>query len=343
MKYTSKQLSTMNHEQLKHIAIEMNLGSGAWRQGARKQVLIDSILAGAPTEGFGTTEKVTPSSVTVTEEVKDLIKAAVEDALKKALAGEAEPTPAPEALDLTKQHYRFPLLVRYTTLTKMKHVMLVGPAGSGKTSAVEALAKHLNVAFAAQSFCNQTSLQNLLGYMDANGKYVASAFRKVFENGGIFCGDELDNGNPNITAALNSALANGFVQFPDRLVYAHETFVFVGGANTYGMGANAIYVGRNPLDGAFRNRLRIVAWGYDEALESQWCAQYNQPEWVRYVQKCRHAADKLGIRHVISPRASLMGAEALAAGSDWETEEECSLWTGLDQASIDKIKANLAA
>ena len=69
--------------------------------------------------------------------------------------------------------------------------------------------------------------------------------------------------------ALNSALANGFAAFPDQAepVKAHVDFIPVVAANTYGRGADRLYIGANQLDASTLDRFAVLSWDYDETLE----------------------------------------------------------------------------
>jgi MoxR-like ATPase len=214
-----------------------------------------------------------------------------------------------------------------------QHAFLTGAAGSFKTSSAEKVAEVLELEHSAVSVCAQTTASTLLGYMNAVGDYVGTEFRKRYEHGGVFILDEIDNGNANVLAVLNSALANGSCAFPDGMVKRHEDFILVATANTYGTGANAQYVGRNALDAATLDRFNTIQWDYDEDLEYSICPT----EWCKHVQLIRKAVANLGIKTVISPRATFNGQKLLDAGMDIAKVEAQLLWRGLDKAKIDKI------
>jgi hypothetical protein len=149
------------------------------------------------------------------------------------------------------------------------NVYIYGPAGTGKTQIAEQVAQALGLEYSAISVCAQSSKIDFLGYMDATGKYISTEFRKRYENGGIFLIDEIDNGNPNILAVLNAALANGQMAFPDGMIKAHSDFRCIAAANTFGTGATEQYIGRNPIDAATQNRFLKVFVGYDNELEAR--------------------------------------------------------------------------
>ena len=237
--------------------------------------------------------------------------------------------------------------------------MIVGPAGWGKTSTIRALADacaitwdRAEVEYIIQSIGPQTSKADILGYMDANGKYVESQFRKCFENGLIYACDEADAGSAGSLTLLNQGFANEECSFPDNgMVQRHENFVPLFLANTYGQGANATYVGRNQLDAATLDRFAVVEYDYDEAWEGRICGvdrEGNQlkmdaggkrtnEEWVDYVCRVRSAVDSLAVRHVVSPRASINGIKLLNAGVGFTHVANMCVWKGMDSATRAKI------
>jgi MoxR-like ATPase len=236
------------------------------------------------------------------------------------------------------EHRSTPALMQL--LSAGQHCYLVGPAGSGKTTAAEKCAERLNLPFYCQSVGAQTTQSQLLGFTNATGQYVPTHFRQAYETGGVFLLDEIDAGNANVLTALNAALANGVCSFPDRMVKRHENFRCVAAANTFGTGADRQYVGRNQLDAASIDRFAFLEWPYDEALEAQLA---NNEEWTKYVQSVRRSVAALKIRHVVSPRASIQGAKLLASGMSRSEVEEVIIWKGLDQPTRAKVLANITA
>jgi cobaltochelatase CobS len=212
-------------------------------------------------------------------------------------------------------------------------VMLIGPAGSGKTTLAEQVAKALDVPFYFNGAI--TSEYKLSGFIDAQGRIINTPFRKAFETGGVYLFDEMDASLPAALLAFNAALANGQYDFPDGTVRRHEKFYPMAATNTFGKGADRIYVGRNQLDGASLDRFARVDFDYDEKLER---ALAGNDEWVETVQKVRRAVDKLKLRHIVSPRASIMGSRALSQGLKRKDVEQAWLWPGLDKDTIIKVR-----
>ena len=253
-------------------------------------------------------------------------------------------------------HHKTPLLL--SAVSAGVNVMMVGPAGSGKTTAAHEAAKALGVPFYLTGAID--SAYKLTGFIDAQGRLVRTAFREAFEHGGVFLFDEMDSSMPAALLAFNAALANGHADFPDGIIERHPDFRAIAACNTFGGGANRQYVGRMQLDAASLDRFATLTWDYcpaleaaligapapDDAprpknikpLESQEAAQAHAINWHQRVLKARAKADAQKIRCVISPRATIMGAKLLAAGWALPEVEESVLFKGLDAESRAKIE-----
>lgn len=216
-----------------------------------------------------------------------------------------------------------------------RNVLLVGPAGCGKTHLGEQIAEALGIEFGFTGAV--PSEYKLLGFRNAQGEIVRTVYRDRYEFGGLFLWDELDGSSPNAMLAFNAGLANGHQDFPDCMVKRHENFRAIASANTYGNGADRQYVGRNQLDAASLDRFVVVPMDYDEILER---SLFGDHEWVAYVHKARRAVRSFngGIRHVVSMRAIADGLAGFEAGQPRETVERAVLWKSLSPADITKIK-----
>lgn len=205
-------------------------------------------------------------------------------------------------------------------------VMLVGPAGTGKTYAAEQVAKSFQLNFEAISVGAQTSKSDLLGFMSANNDYVGTGFRRAFEHGGVFLMDEIDAGNANVLVIMNAALSGTQCAFPDRMVDKHPDFKFIGTANTYGTGASRQYVGRTQLDAATLDRFITIDWNVDEMLEAAMITGYKfGAKWHTTVKAIRQEAVDRDYRVVISPRATLKGAQLLELGFEFDEVVEMTI------------------
>ena len=251
-------------------------------------------------------------------------------------------------------HYKLPLIAHI--LAQGLHVFLVGPAGSGKTTMATQIADMLKVRFAYTSKVDQK--YELIGFVNAQGDYVRTAFRDAVEQGGLFLWDEIDASSPAALTAFNAALDNGRADFPDGVIDVHEDFVCVAAGNTWGLGADRQYVGRNQLDAATLDRYVQVELPYDETLEAALCGVEAQtdlsfPDWrsarapsgqqlaayVHDVQRWRKKAMEENIRVVISPRASIKGCQLLRAQVKRSVVEEICVWRGMAPDVKRRIKA----
>jgi energy-coupling factor transporter ATP-binding protein EcfA2 len=231
-------------------------------------------------------------------------------------------------------HYRTELTIKIVALGHA--VMLVGPAGCGKTTIGEHTAKALQLPFNITSTINET--HELIGFVDGHGTYHRTPFRDAFERGGVWIADEIDAWDANALLAANAALANGFCNFPDKPepIYRHTDFRMIATANTFGTGADRIYVGRNELDAASLDRFAVIDVDYDLTLERLFAA--GRDEWLERIWSVRKAVDEKRIRHVVSSRAIAMGSAALGIGIEWDECEAIYLFKGMsskDRAKID--------
>ena len=261
---------------------------------------------------------------------------AVEKALNSTVKNVTVKVADLPSVDCGKVHKRFKDLL--AVASNRLHAILVGEAGSFKTSSAVKVADALQLEHSSISVCQQTTKTDFLGYNDANGNYVTTEFRKRYETGGVFILDEIDNGNANVLSVLNSALANGSCAFADGMVKRHEDFILIATANTFGNGANAQYVGRNQLDSATLDRFVTIEWGYDEALEM---AIASDKEWCETVQSYRKAVAKLQLRMVVSPRATFQGEKLLASGIKLKDVVDMVILRGATPDQIKKIATEL--
>jgi hypothetical protein len=226
------------------------------------------------------------------------------------------------------------------------HVWLPGPAGSGKSMLARQCFEALGYDEPGRGGIHMTGAIEtpfqLLGYVSPNGdeRTLQTPFRKAWERGGAFIFDDVDRSNAKALAAFNEALANGYCAFPDAVVKAHPDLRIVATANTYGTGGGAEYVGASRMDGATLTRFAKLTVPYDERLEAE-LAGREFAEWCRYVQSVRRAVDRLAVKHLVTPRATLLGVRLMLAGVKRETVEDATLWAGLDVATVARIKGAL--
>ena len=240
------------------------------------------------------------------------------------------------------QHKQFPQVLQ--AISQRVNLWLVGGAGTGKSEIAKQASEALRLPFANINCTSTMQDYRITGYKDANRVYDTTEFRTIFEHGGVFLLDEIDNANPNILGVLNSALSNGFMAFPDKQVQRHENFVAIATANTYGAGATMQYVGRNPIDGATIDRFAQLEVTLDEDIEQAMLDSVGLPiataiKWLINVRTARKNVTEAGLKVIVSPRATLNGAKLIHAGWSASDAFGATVLKGAKADQVDKIKA----
>lgn len=359
MDYTALSVS-----ELRKLCSERSLGSGAWRVGASKAALISALdgtatpsaLQGSSNPSSGLDLAAIIGAAIAPYVSNQLDETRVAEMIHSALASRPNNVleirkPNSSPVIVGRQHYQFSRLLAALCC----NVWIYGPAGGGKTSAVEACARALNVPYHCLQVGPQTSQMQIFGYTDAMGRLVRTDFREAYEHGGILLIDEIDAGNAGVLTALNAALANGKCAFPDGMIERHKDCLFVATANTIGNGASRQYVGRNQVDAATTDRFVKLVWNYDESFESALCGVDCEPTpqdfkpmegpydsairaHVAAVQSIRQTVNRLGLRVIVSPRASINGCKLIQAGFSGTDALQMTIFEGLDIDTVTKLK-----
>lgn len=233
-----------------------------------------------------------------------------------------------EVKDMGVQHKQFAELLSYCQVRlpdgSRPNIALVGPAGSGKTTAVKHACAALGIDFSLDGAIDLE--YKVFGYRSADGTYIDTAFRRAYEQGKGHLFDECDGSSPNALLAINAATANGIAPFPDKMVSRHSDHITFIAMNTWGLGASSDYVGRNKLDAASLDRYIYLNWETDESLEM---ATAGNPDWVKRVQEMRRRVASKGIKVLITPRASYFGSAMLAQGIPQASVELAVLRKGM--------------
>lgn len=214
-------------------------------------------------------------------------------------------------------------------------ILLVGPAGCGKTYLCEKMAEALDLDYSDNSCSEGMSESVFNGRLLPIGKggafeHVASPFMQRYERGGVHLLDEMDAGDPNLFTYINKAIANTFYTVDQRyekpVVVKHKDFVIVGAANTFGHGADAMYVGRNQLDAATLDRFKIglVTMDYSREVESS-LADADLCEWAWNI---RAKIRERKLRRIMSTRV-IKDLATMTQMYDWKKEDwESAYFTG---------------
>lgn len=225
-----------------------------------------------------------------------------------------------------------------------QEILMIGPAGCGKTHLAGQIAKGLGLRFASISCSAGMSEGQLTGRLIPTGEagrfeYQRSQFVEFYEEGGVFLLDEIDAADLNVLLVINQALANGHLPVPNRIdkpqAGRHPDFILIAAANTFGTGANRLYVGRNQLDEATLDRFRIgqVVMDYDRDLERGLLAD---GELLRRLWVVREKVQACGLRRVVSSRFIRKAAIMSAAGWGEEKiiDKLTSGWTADEKSKV---------
>ena len=178
-------------------------------------------------------------------------------------------------------------------------VFLVGQAGTGKNVICKQVAEALGLEF---YFTNAVTQEyQIKGFIDANGRYHETQFYKAFTNGGLFFLDEMDGSIPETLIMLNSAIANGYFDFPTGKVTAHKDFRIISAGNTIGMGADIEYTGRYQLDASSLDRFALIDIDYSPKIEEALSMGNN--ELCQFARAFRKICSESSIRCLFTYRA----------------------------------------
>jgi cobaltochelatase CobS len=211
---------------------------------------------------------------------ENLLRRLVAEAVSAATPGKIILNPdSTKPVQLTERTH--PLFEKALRLARVPgiNLLLVGPAGCGKTYLAAQLAKALKRSYGTLHCTSGASESQLTGWLLPIGKtgqfkYVPSEFVALYEAGSsVFLLDEIDAADPNMLLVLNGAMANGELHVPQRYENPHvargKNVTIIAAANTFGTGADMLYAGRNQLDGATLDRFYVLQMDYDAALEAE--------------------------------------------------------------------------
>lgn len=207
------------------------------------------------------------------------------------------------------------------------NVLLKGPAGCGKTHLGHQVARALGKTFASISGSSGVTEAHLTGRLlpGEGGRftyYPAPFVIQYAKDDGAFMFDELDAFDSNCLLTVNQATANGGFEIEARAAGGLDTYVkrgerviLMGTMNTFGTGADAQYVGRNPMDAATLDRWYVIQMDYCAELESALIGA--DPADVKlgaWVLQLRQRANDAKLRRIVSTRTLQKALTARRAG-----------------------------
>ena len=217
-------------------------------------------------------------------------------------------------------------------------VYLAGPAGSGKSHVLEQIARELDMEFYSSNSIQQEF--KLTGFIDAGGDYHDTEFFRACNDDKdcIFFIDELDASVPEVLVLLNTAIANGYFEFPvGKCNLEHVHFVAAG--NTVGNGADEMYTGRMVIDQSTLDRFVIIDFDYDRNIELY--LTKNNTELVDFVRELRKITETNGVRATFSYRCLTMVTK-LEGKLDLEKVLKISVFKGMDKDTLNTIHPMLS-
>lgn len=215
--YTRAELGAMTTRQLKHLAKDRGLADGIDLWHAHKDHIV-AILTGDVNSLPAYDPRRAVRSVPTVDD--DRVRSIVRDELAKA------PTTTTPHIEVRRpsgavildgvQHEQFANVLR--KVSAGIPVLLVGPAGSGKTYLAGQVAKALDVPFTFNSMSAGVTESSLLGRVlpgaDGAWAYRPSPFVTTYRQGGVHLFDEVDAADPNLLVIINAAIANGHLSIP---------------------------------------------------------------------------------------------------------------------------------
>lgn len=259
----------------------------------------------------------------VQSQIQTLVDRAVDGRVPREIVIKAGDAP-----DVRMDGHVHPMFEKVLRLVKAGvGVMLVGPAGCGKTHLFSQVCEAIGKEGESISLSGGVTESDLTGKLLPTGaggrfEYTATPFIRCYVEGRPFLLDEMDGGDPNALLCINQATANGGFHVASRAASGLDTYVkrhpetiLMATANTYGTGSGAMYVGRNQLDAATLDRWYVVQMDYDKAYEER-CAP---SQVTHFVWRLRDLITENKWRRVASTRMIQKAAAALGAGLDWNT------------------------
>lgn len=195
----------------------------------------------------------------------------------------------------------------------LRNIWMVGPAGCGKTTICKAAADKLELPVTVIPCGAGTSATTFLGYKYPERE--ATPFVGAFAQPGIIVLDEFTALEAQVAQVVNAALANNELTSTTGTCQRHPDCIIIATSNTFGNGADRMYVSNNQLDASTIDRFAggIVEIDYSKEYESQYDSEVTQ-----YVWRLRDIITRNGLRKVASTRSIIAACLLKAKGLNWK-------------------------
>lgn len=156
-------------------------------------------------------------------------------------------------------------------LKENRNVLLVGHAGTGKTSLYEQIAARIPQPVSRVNLNGQTTISDFVGMWGIKNRetyWIDGALPTAMKKGYFLILDELDFAEPAILSVLNSVLEENGKLFlkekGDEVIVPHRKFRVLATANTIGCmnEYKYMYSGANLMNAAFIDRFRVYHVDY---------------------------------------------------------------------------------
>ena len=230
---------------------------------------------------------------------------------------------------------------------------LHGHTGSGKTTLIEQVAARLNYPFVRVNFDSNITRFDLMGRdvltVDEGGntvsKFVDGILPGAMSSPCIFCADEIDFCQPDVSYVMQAATEGNSLRIPedgDRIVQPHQQFRMFATGNTVGQGdEHGMYQGARPQSLAFLDRFTV--WcnvGYMDKVQRETLIKRHYPSLAtddmttlsHYIDEHIEAFTSNKVLQPITPRGMLAIAKATVILGSLKEALSMSV---LDKASSD--------
>lgn len=236
---------------------------------------------------------------------------------KAKTAPEPTPKPEPKPIPAPKKPEEKPAKGTNTLEAiinaGIRNIWMVGPAGCGKTTICQEVGKNAEMPVTVIPCGAGTSATTFLGYKYPERE--GTPFVHAFAQEGIIVLDEFTSLEAQVAQIVNGALANDELTSTIGTFHRHEKCIIIATSNTFGNGADRMYVSNNQLDASTIDRFAggILEIDYSKEYEQQYDAEV-----VRYVWNLREIIKRNGLRKVASTRSIIAGCKLKTGGLDWK-------------------------